>query len=84
MMSSTSKFTNHTCNNNLNHVLLGTYNPEIRQIIYLQNRQYLPPSSELRIETHGFPSQQVEMKRAPDKRTMTDVKNNHKAVDNAT
>ena len=52
-------------------------------MVYLENRRFLPLDSALRAQIHGFPTQNVEIKKAPRYRNFSVVRRHHKAVTEA-
>jgi hypothetical protein len=66
------------------NVSLGTYSSDLKKMVYLQNRRYLPPTSSLRKRKRGFPSQEAELESPPAKRKFVDLTEYHNAVDMAT
>ena len=52
-------------------------------MVYLESRRFLPHSSSLRRDTTNFPLKSKEDRPKPSSRTFEEVKNDHKAYDNA-
>ena len=49
-------------------------------MVYLENRRFLPLDSALRAQMHGFPTQNVEIKKAPRYRNFSVVRRYHKTL----
>ena len=61
---------------------IGTYNSDLKKMIYLANRQYLSPDSSLRSQAEGFPTKSEDNEPPPAKKRFGDIKNKHRAHDN--
>ena len=51
-------------------------------MVYLENRQYLPPDSILRRQAHGFPTNGEDNEPPPTKKRFSDIKKQHRAYEN--
>ena len=61
----------------------GDYNKELFKMVYLQNRRFLPMSSELRKQSQSFPYKHEEEREPPAHRTWAEAQQLHIAYDNA-
>ena len=67
---------------NLLHCI-GEYSHEMKKMIYMENRRFLPLSHPLRKQTDGFPSRSTEERPPPEAKNMCDMLSYHQAYENA-
>lgn len=60
----------------------GECSEQLQIVVYLQNR-FLPETSELRKDQHNFPHKREEHNPPPSKQNSSEIRDYHKAVDNA-
>ena len=75
--------TMHGCNYVFHaYTCIGTYSADLKKMVYLANRQYLPTDSSLRSQAEGFPTNSEDNKPPPAKKRFCDIKKKHRAHDN--